>query len=489
MGWFRDTVPIAELARRMRHSPFFLNLFSVAGATFLSRLIGVVALGYPARTLGPENYGTVGFGFSVFAYAGILLSPGLLVWGTREIARCRERAGETTIIVLLARLFLACVGYACVAVYATFFTDSAFERNTVLICCLSLFGTALAVDWVFNGLELMRIPAFVGVLGSGLYVGTLFVFVRSHHDAYVYAALGPALSLFPLLAMGALLLRQPIRWNLPTAGAFFRALWSSLPLGAMVALVIILHYANNFIVKAYLGAAVLGVFLSAYRLIELATTVPGILASVFLARLARFVATAPDEAIREARVFAQAHMILGFFVAAVFFAEARDIVRILYGTGYEDAAGLLRIMAVSVIFNYAICGYTNCLISFGKDRVMLMVVAVSAVVSLAGGFLLVPRIGAPGAALAIMALDLAGWLVSLPAYKRAVGSLLLDVWVRPALGGLCVIAVCAALRHLGVIVWIRGPIEACIYTPFVLLEIRRAFRDRPARHIGDNSHA
>jgi O-antigen/teichoic acid export membrane protein len=259
-------------------------------------------------------------------------------------------------------------------------------------------------------------------------------------------------------------------WTGPTQ--FRQALLASLPLGTTVALVVILHYANNLIVRAYLGAAVLGVFLAAFRLLELATTVPGMLSTVFLPRLTRFVVKDVDTAGREARIFAKVHMIVAFFIAAFMLAEAPAIINIIYGAKYTGAVDLLRLMAVAVIFNYAICGYTNCLISFGRDRVMLTVAVVAAVVSVGGGLLLVPRLGAIGAALVVACIDLAGWLVSLPYYRHVVGSLQFRAWIWPVLGAGCITIFSLLFQAVGLSMWVRAPLAMLAYAPFVWQEIR-----------------
>lgn len=443
----------------------------------MSRAIGLVALGYPARILGPENFGLVGLGTTLAAYASILLSPGLLTWGMRAVARDRARAGEYLVIVNATQIVLACLSYSALVAYSLLFLPIELERLVVLVCGLTLFNAALSVDWVFNGLELMRVPAWIGTVTATLTVVALFSLVHSPQDILVYAALGPAVSLTSIaISYGVLLRRGRVRLIMPGPGAFRQTLLDSLPLGVMAALVVILHYANNLIVQAYLGTLTLGVFLAAFRLLELTIIVPSVLAAVFLPRLARFVVTNTGAAVRDARVFAQVHMIAAFFIAALMFAEAPTIIDIVYGSKYIGAIELLRVMAVAVIFNYAICGYTNCLISFGRDRVMVMVVVVSAVVAVGGGLWLVPRIGALGAALVVAGIDFSGWLVSLPFYRRTIGTLQFEIWLRPMLGGLCVTVTCLLLQVVGMPFWIRVPVATLAYVPFVIHDVRSALK-------------
>jgi O-antigen/teichoic acid export membrane protein len=459
-----------RLLERLRRSSVFINLLSVSGATVAGRLISLVVLGYPARVLGPEKFGMIGFGLSVTAYANILLSPGLVVWGTRAVARDRSRAGEILVTVRFIQLLLASLSYGALATYCWCFLKSSEERGVVLLCGLALFNAALSVDWVFNGLELMRVPASLGVVTALVNVAGLLVFVHSPKDIYHCALVAPA-AVFINILLGYSLLVRRVRPAWPGLRATKAAAVASLPLGVTMALIVVLHYANNFIVKAYLGSAALGIFLAAYRLVELASTLPGLVSTVFLPRLARLALEDAAAAQRQARQFALLLIVAGAFVAALTWVEAPAIVSVLYGTRYLTAVALLRLMAVAVFFNFAICGYTNAMISYGKDHVMMLAVAVSTVVSVGGGLLLVPRLGTTGAALVIAGIDLSGWLVSLPCYHRTIGSLHFKAWMRPLLGAAATVLLSSVLQKAGVPFLARVPLAVLVYSIFTAQEI------------------
>lgn len=462
-----------DVTRRLRGSSFFVNLFSTGLATAFAKIMNVVLLGYAARTLGPENYGLVGWGVSIAAYASIFISPGLVTWGARAVAYDRPHAGRTLVIVNLTQIVLACLGYGLLVLFAWQFATSPAQRTIVLLSGLVLFNQALSADWIFRGLELARIPANLSIITTVINAMGLFALIHAPADVFVYVAIGLVANLITILTGYGILLGQfRFRLALPARLEFRQALISSLPLGVALAVVIILHYANNLIVQAYLGTAALGVFMAAFRLLEQATTIPGILGIVFLPRLARIVKSGEARAQQEALVFARVHLLAAFFVAGFFLAEAPAIVRVLYGPAYAQTVDLLRILAVAVIFNYAICGYTNCLISFGKDRVMVLVVIVSAVVSVGGGLLLVPWLGTLGAAIVVACIDLAGWLISLPYYRRAVGTLQLKAWVNPLLGGAGIVLVSVGLQAVGAPLWLRIPSATLVYLPFIYKDVK-----------------
>jgi PST family polysaccharide transporter len=475
------TVTEASLLQRVRASTFARNLLSLGGAAILNRALGLATLGWAARHLGPEGYGRVGFGLSITAYASILLSPGLTTWGVRAIAQDRAAAGRLLVIVNGTQVLLSLIGFAGAVIFALTSLTETQEQVIVMLSALMLFTQALSADWVLNGLELARITAGFGVLISLFSTVGLLLWVRGPQDLYHVPLLAFSAAALTLVGAYWVLLRHlHVRLELPTRQQTWTALRASMPLGVVAALVVVLHYANNLIVRGFLGERELGVYLSGYRLVELASTVPTILAGAFFPRLARTVVGAPDQAAREARLFARVHIVPGMLFAAIMVLEPDTIVNVIYGAKYADAVPLVRVMAPALLFNYAICGYTNCLISYGRDRVMLLVVIVSSIVSVGGGLLLVPRLGAFGAAIAISLVDLSGWLVSLPAYRKAIGSLQLNVWRWPLAGALFVALASLGLRALEVPWPVRIPLACAGYLPFVYLSFRDVLK--PVNH-------
>jgi O-antigen/teichoic acid export membrane protein len=467
---------LAQFAR-IRRSPFFLNLASLGGATVASRLIGLITLGYTARVMGPEHYGIIGFGASVAAYAGIVISPGLMTWGARELARDRANAGRYLVIVNLTQLVLALLAFSGLIAFAFLALSDPVERTVVILSGLVLLQTALAAEWVLNGLELVRVTAGIGLVSTCISTAGLLLLIRSPEHLYRVPLLSLGVGLLSsCITYAVLLKRLGVRLILPSAREFRTALRASAPLGVTLALVVVLHHANNLIIRAFVGQAELGMYLASYRLLELATTVPALLGTAFLPRLYRSVADSPEASAREARLFAQVHMTLAFPVAAMFLAEAGTIIGMVYGESYLAAVTLLRIMSLAVLFNFAICGYSNCLIAFGRDRVMLAVVVASAVVAIGGGLLAVPVLGATGAAIVVAGVDMAGFLVSLPAYSRTIGALQFGTWTLPALGGGCMVAMSFGLQATPLPVWLRIVLVMSVYLPFAWAGARRILR-------------
>jgi O-antigen/teichoic acid export membrane protein len=445
-SWRRQAVSVARLFRCAPAA----RLRSVAVATAVSKLLTLASLGYAARVLGPESWGLVGSSLAAVAYASVLLSPGLMTWGTREIARDRERSRSSLVMVNLPQLVLAVGAFCTVAAVGEMLVAGALARAVLLVSATALFAQALSADWVFDGHERADVPVRLQMVVSAARLAAVVWLCRSPADALRYAAILPLCLGVQALAGYALLYRRGwFRLCWPGLAALGQAARDAWPLGATMALFVLIHNANTLILEAAHGSAATGQYLAALRFVEMASVVPGVLGTVFRPRLARVGWKNPAAAAAEARLFARLHMLAGWLFAPLVFAEAPGIIFWLYGAQYAQAAVLLRIFSVAVLANYLVCGYTNCLVAFGRDRVMLRAMLAAGVVSVGAGCLLTPGWGPAGGAVAASLIHPAGWLVALPAYRRTVGSLELAGWTRPLAAAAAMIGVCWGLDQLG----------------------------------------
>jgi PST family polysaccharide transporter len=240
-----------------------------------------------------------------------------------------------------------------------------------------------------------------------------------------------------------------------------------------MALFLLAHNANTLIVQVVGGPRAAGHYLAALRLVEMASVLPGVAGAVFRPRLARGVAARAAHAAREARLYARAHLLTGWLAASVVFAEAPRIIAWLYGAQYRPAVPLMRIFALAILANYLVCGYTNCLVAFGRDRVMLRAMGMAGLTAVLAGLLWTPVWGAAGAAAAASLIHPVGWFAALPEYRRTLGPLEWRQWQRPVLAALGVVALSLWLESVGAATpWRAG---ACV--PLYLAVAGRCWRN------------
>ncbi len=427
------------------------NLFWVTTAGGMSWVLHSLRIVYSARVLGPSAFGLLTFGLSVVTGATILVNSGLLVWGVRAIAQNRDQAGPILVIVNGIQIVLAGVAYGALVVVATLFF-SPLERQITLVAGTILFAMAGSMQWVCMGLEQFRLLGLSQGAVNLLALLVTVVLVRAPADVTLVPLITSGSQILGAAVLVVLLSRRGwlsfgrIAW--PSVGAIIRA---SLPLGLSGSMLIVVQHTNNVLLQFYRGSAALGLFSAPYSLLEMQTLIIRVIANVFLPRLSRVYTIQPEQLPREMARYVRLMMSAAFLPALLLIVEARPIMQLLYGESFAAASGVLQAIGFALVFNVAASVYTTGLLAMGNDRAYFWSIGAALLLSVGGGVVLVPRYGIVGATAVVASLDMAIWLVTLPAYHRALQRRFLRAWGRPLLAGVALVAwlLLATAGHIG----------------------------------------
>lgn len=392
--------------------------------------LNIIGLAYTARVLGSVTFGLLAFGLSIAAYAAVLAAPGLNVWGIRAVSRDVGAAGRYLAIVNGTQLVLGIVAYAITALGAAILLP-ANEAGLVIATAIGVFSLGVGVQWLCQSLERYDLIGISQLITGVATLALIVALVRGPADVVrvpVAMLAGQAIAgaaTLVLLARTGRLRSIRIRF-----GESLQALRTSLALGVAPILITILHHANTLILQLTRGAADVGLFTSGYRLIEMLGIAPTLVTSLFFPRLARSPAGGPAW-VEDMRGFVTLTMALAFFPALVMAIEGGEIARTLYGSDYQQAGPVIRIMSFGVLFNFAAIAYLMGVLAAHRDRAYLVSLGLTAVVSVGGGIALVPAFGLFAATVIVSALDLVTWLLTLPVHRRVAGTIYLGAWVRP----------------------------------------------------------
>jgi len=384
-----------------------------AGAGKLSWDLGSRALSFAlsilvARRLGVEGFGT----YAVYWYSAWMVSQvtdlGLHLVSLRSLSRSFEprvfwsavlAKGALTAGVLVATL--AALGAGAL---------SAEEPLLLLLLAAHLLGS-----WVeFLGVTLRSRG---GIAREGLAL-TVLRFASLAAAAWALSGgadletLAAALALSCLPAV-ALALSFLARIDLPLRGGTEagRLMKEALPLGLVSAMTLLYLRADLFIVAAFAGASEAGFFQSAFRLFEATFVVSGGLAAgTFPLLAARFGEKGFDTL---ARFVLGLLALLSAPIALAFALVPGPILTVFYGEGFEGAARPLSFLGMALVAVFANALTTHLLVASGRNRRLVLSIAVRLVVGVVLDVLFVPRWGASGAAFAVVAAEWSLLLVSL----------------------------------------------------------------------------
>jgi O-antigen/teichoic acid export membrane protein len=388
------------------------------GIEKVCRLLVVIA---SARALGQAAFGRFVFASTVTALLAFGTDLGLGVWTTRELARKRLESDRVVGVGLVLRGF-ASVPYAVVVTLTATLAVHGETGVAVLLLGVSAllaafvdhFGAILRGQERFG--EEARLIASRAVLTSA---GGLAGLALGRSLAALCCGLMAA-SLGSFGYGAAMLLGRKSVARLPSTSDLVlakTALAQSLPIWLAGLLSLLYFRIDTVFVKSFAGDSALGAYGAAYKLFEGSMVFPAILLAVIFPRLARAQDDPSDRRGLEVRTTA-ALLTLGLAGAVVGFFGGSELVRLVFGRGFEHAVASLRILALGVPLVYANYGLTHFLIARDRARVttLLALMMLAANVGLDVAF--IPSLLGPGAAWATVLSEVALSTACLAALTR-----------------------------------------------------------------------
>lgn len=395
--------PAAVRGGSLRIAAFLAGaLASVGSAALLFRHLGVVDTGRYVAIL------------SLVAIVGGVSDLGLTAVGIRETS-VRSAAERPQLLgdLLGIRLTMTALGLLLMLVVA------AFGYSPTIVLGVALAGIGLLLQTaqdnlivpLVSGLQLGRVAAlelFRGVLTVLVITALVLVGAR----LLPFTAISIPVGLLVLAAAARLVrqkrsLRPSFNWS-----RWRPLLLSVLPYSAAVAAATV-YFRVAIIMVSQLGTAhELGLFSASFRVVEVLTVVPALLAGAALPIFAR---AASDDHERLAyalgRVFEVA-LIVGAWVAVTIAVGAPLAIDIIGGAQFAAASGVLAIQGIALGAVFVGTVWGNGLLSLGMHRQILALNVSALVASAALLCVLVPLDGARGAAIGIAAGEVAAAFAS-----------------------------------------------------------------------------
>jgi O-antigen/teichoic acid export membrane protein len=400
-----------------------LNASALGAGRVLMALTGVVTVGIATRYLGLAGYGDLTAATAFVTALAPLADVGLSTIAAREIARRPDEAERLVRSVLTLALGLSLVGLAIgLAAANLIYMGDAHSEIRGAITLMLVLGLPLAGPMVAaTGLVLAQQRAWMLVVASvsGSLVTLTVVALASALDwgfygivvAYAGTGLGYGVALLVLTARG--LLFRPLM-DLELARQLFRA---ALPLG-LAAVITSFYWRLDIILLSLLGSeAEVGLYGLAYKLVDAFLTVPWLVTLTLMPELARM-AEDPQrlQGLVERAFRSMQFFVLPLVVCGVVFAD--EIIEIVAGQAFEDAAGLLRILFFGVAAVFLSAVLTQALIATNRQATLLIVTTVVLGVLAGLCFALIPPFGATGAAVAFVASEVAALVALTFLYGR-----------------------------------------------------------------------
>jgi O-antigen/teichoic acid export membrane protein len=372
---------------------------------------GVVGVAAATRYLGRDGFAALSVALAFVSLFSTLTDVGLWTIAAREAARHPERERE-----ILGNAFTLGIGVsAAAAATALAFTfalygsaDDSLTRTAILIVGLQLLISAPAgTAGAFMVAHQRAAPAAIGsLLGSVLFVIALLSVIGFDLG---FEAVAACYLLVALVAAGTPMI--PAFRAIPPRIGLDRRIWRPLvrwavPQGGVLILSMLYFRIDTVLLSLMSTDTEVALYGLAYRVLEILALFPAYFMVTLFPEIAR---SGPRSGRLAAMVgTAQASMaIVAVAILVLFAGLAPEVVAVIGGPGFEGSVPVLRLLTIAVALVFVNTVFFHSLVALNRQRELLWMTVAVLLVNVVVNALLIPPLGAEGAALALIVSELA----------------------------------------------------------------------------------
>lgn len=409
-------------------------------------ILPIITTPYVTRVFSSDDLGTYSYFNSIVTYFLMLATLGVNNYGTKAISGSRKDTRKNFWGIYTLQLGATLFSSALYILLCL--TLSAMQNPVAYILGLSLISKGLDISWLFQGLEDFRKITIRNITVRLVGVISIFSFIKSAENLYLYISL---ITIFELL--GQLSMWLPAREFIGKPHFDWKYARHHLK-------PVILLFLPQIAISLYitLDSTMLGVLASkrdvgiydqSLKLVKILLTLVTSLGSVMLPRVSNLLSTGDHKAVNKMHEMSfLIYNLVIFPIMAGMLIVNDDFVTFFLGQDFQEARYAIAIM----IFRMFFIGWTNImgiqiLIPHNKNKEFMLSTTIPAIVSVGLNLLLLPKLGYIGAAIVSVLTEVLVWLIQL-FYTR---SYLREV---PILGSLIKIIISSGVMY-GILLFIK----------------------------------
>jgi O-antigen/teichoic acid export membrane protein len=378
------------------------NSAVLAVSKILERASGFVVGVLIANRLGAEGLGVYAAAWALYGVIAVAGSAGTTEYLVREIGRDRSCTASYTVHLSILALVFAGILMGATQLVARHVGYSRELETSISIMLLAILpkvvnaiqeGVFVAYGKVaYQTLTRFWSATFYVVLSAWMLANGAGV--SSLVQSFVALEYAVAVAYFILINRNIVRLRPAFRPVLARRLVHeLRAFVASSMLAALFA------RPEVVLLSVMVSEQQVGFYSAAIRVIELPLTLFEVLMVNVFPMMAETFKSAEDRFAAWQTAAVRVMLASSLLVAACCFALADQIVEILYGDGFGQAAAVLRVLGVTVVFFSLIAVFWRSLVARGRQGVNVSLQFISVVVRLSSGVLLIAPYAAIGAAI------------------------------------------------------------------------------------------
>lgn len=457
----------------------------ILSASLVSQLANFIFVVYFARAYSPEFFGEYSFALSLGSLSAIFVSLGT---NRLLLRKCSQEPGEwkkNVQFLFPAQLSLAFAIWLIIIFTAKILGLSGPElRIVAIVSSFQLLAPILGLLSIgFTSTERMAYAALseVGIRLSIMLSGGAAIWAGASVEGALLVL--PASGIIAMFVLSRLAFSEFGRPQLRFDSAAFISLWcEALPFFGIFALSIAYDRIGLLFLRSVGGAEQVGIFASAERLVMVGGILNVAFAKAIFPPIVKLIFTDKVRFRQLVDRCSRLILLISLPLASVLYLFAEDVIDILFGDRYRQAAGVLRIACWLIAFKGVSAVLESIGIASDHKKLVLIGKTSGLVCLLVLCTLLLPTMGASGLAIALLAAQIPKLLV---VYVGLRPTGYLPSMVRPNLPVLlaCAITICVAMLLADQDLWLRVAIVFVLGT--TLLWLLRAIRGSDIAFFGE----
>ncbi|MEK7640265.1 MAG: flippase [Patescibacteria group bacterium] len=371
---------------------------------------GLLVIGMLTRSLGPAAFGRYAVALAFLQVFGVLVDLGLYIVLLQKLSSDEANAESWASTAFTLRLITAS-GFLVLAPLIALLTHYPGDvKQAIAIATISTFAVTMnqVLVGIFQKALQMHRVAIAELVGRVVLLVSTYLVVHSHPTVpwvMVTVAAGSVANVLLSFILSRGIVRIRLHLDREKVRTIFREGW---PVALSIAFNLVYFKADTLILARMRPDAEVGLYASAYKVLEVLTTFPAMFAGLLTPLLAS--AHASQDKLRFQQVLQRAVDTIGLLAIPLAVGTgfvAIQVMRLVGGSAYVAAAPALTVLMVATACIFFGNLFANAVVAVGAQRRMLWAYATVAVVTLTGYFIAIPRAGIQGAAWMTLVSELA----------------------------------------------------------------------------------
>lgn len=375
----------------------------------LTIILPIITVPYVTRVFTSEDLGNYVFYNSIVNYFSLFAMLGVGVYGTKQIAATKD-VNSTFWNIYAIQLITSIL--AIVVYVIAVFSIPQMAGVTQLILAIALFTKMIDISWLFSGKEDFKKITIRNVIIRIIGVISIFTFVKSSDNLYLYVFL---IVIFDFL--GQLVMWVPAKKFINRPSFNIKIMKKNLhPIVLLflpqvaISLYVILDKTLLGILGSYSDV---GIYEQGQRLTSILITVVSSLGAVMLPRVANLLSERKEkEAQNMVRFSFILYNLIIFPMIFGLIAVNEVFVKLFLGENFQDVKYVLYI----IIFNLMFIGWTNILgyqvlVARNKNKEFMLSTTIPAFVSVAVNTAVIPTFGYIGASMTAVLVEILAFAI------------------------------------------------------------------------------